>query len=429
MNTFDKDPKKKSFSRKEFLKKSLLTVGALTIVPRHVLGGNGFTAPSDQLTKAVIGVGAMGRGHLSYPGSRLVAVCDVDQNHLNRALSITPDGLRGYSDYRDVLEQDDVDIVHIVTPPHWHGKMAVDAANAGKDIWCEKPMTRTIGEGQEVVKAVERNGTIFRLNTWFRFRGNFYGMGTPVKPIKKLVNNDVFGWPLKVTLSETTGFNWKFVWRGRTDLTPQWIPEPLNYDMWLGPAPFKPYHEHRVHANFRGYWDYDGGGLGDMGQHYIDPAQYLLNKDDTNPIYVDVDAPQQHPDAASSWRRIEFTYEDGCKIVLDGENRDKDAAFIEGPKGKLYRDFQSDIPNIRQLADSLPEPDSQVTDFSEAVKERKQFALNEKNGHRSCNIVNLGIIAVRLGRSLEFDPETQTFVNDEAANRLIHQPMRSPWQI
>ncbi|MDZ7720764.1 MAG: Gfo/Idh/MocA family oxidoreductase [Balneolaceae bacterium] len=425
----DKDSKKKRFSRKDFLKKSILGLGAFTIVPRHVLGGNGYTAPSDQLTKAVIGVGGMGRGHLTYPGSKLIAVCDVDENHLSRALSMTPDGVRGYSDYREVLEQDDVDIVHIVTPPHWHGKMSVDAANAGKDIWCEKPMTRTIGEGQEVVKAVERNGTIFRLNTWFRFRSNFYGLGTTVKPIKKLVENDVFGWPLKVTLSETTGFNWKFVWRGKTDLEPQWIPEALDYNMWLGPAPYKPYHEHRVHSNFRGYWDYDGGGLGDMGQHYIDPSQYLLNKDHTNPIYVDVDAPQQHPDAASSWRRIEFTYDDGCKIVLDGENRDKDAAFIEGPKGKLYRGFQSDIPNIRKLADSLPEPKTQVTDFSEAVKKRKTFALNEKNGHRSCNIVNLGIIAVRLGRSLEFDPETQTIVNDEAANRMIHQPMRSPWQI
>lgn len=112
-----------------------------------------------------------------------------------------------------------MDIVYIVTPPHWHGKMAVDAANAGKDIWCEKPMTRTIGEGQQVVNAVKNNGTIFRLNTWFRFRGNFYGMGTTVNPIKKLVDNDVFGWPLKVTLNETTGFNWKFDWRGRTDLT------------------------------------------------------------------------------------------------------------------------------------------------------------------------------------------------------------------
>jgi predicted dehydrogenase len=338
-------------------------------------------------------------------------------------------GVNAYTDFRDLLQQKDVDVVHIATPPHWHGIMSVMAAEAGKDIWCEKPMTRTIGEGQDVVKAVERNGTIFRLNTWFRFRSNFYGMGTPVNPIKKLVENDVFGWPLKVTLSETTGFNWKFDWRGRTDLTPQWIPESLNYDMWLGPAPYKPYHQHRVHNNFRGYWDYDGGGLGDMGQHYIDPVQYLLDKDGTNPVYIDVDAPQQHPDAASSWRRIEFTYDDGCKIVLDGENRDTDAAFIEGPKGKLYRGFRSDIPNIRQLAVSLPEPASQVTDFSEAVRERKTFALNEKNGHKSCNIVNLGIIAVRLGRPLVFDPETETFVDDEAANRLIHQPMRSPWQI
>ncbi len=415
--------------RKNFIKKSILGIGAFTILPRHVLGGNGFTAPSDQLTKAVIGVGAMGRGHLNYPGSRLVAVCDVDANHLNRVLSITPAGVRSYHDYREVLEQDDIDIVHIVTPPHWHGVMAVDAANAGKDIWLEKPMTRTIGEGQKVVDAVRRNGSIFRLNTWFRFRGNFYGMGTTVNPIKNLVENDVFGWPLKVTLSETTGFDWKFDWRGRTDLTPQWIPESLDYNMWLGPAPYKPYHQHRVHDTFRGYWDYDGGGLGDMGQHYMDPVQYLLDKDDTNPVYIDVDAPQQHHDAASTWRRVEMTYRDGCKIVLDGENRDKDAAFIEGPKGKLYRGFRSDIPNIRELARSLPESKPQVTDFSEAVRERKTFALNEMNGHRSCNLVNLGIIAIRLGRSLEFDPENERFVNDDAANRLINQPMRSPWKI
>jgi myo-inositol 2-dehydrogenase / D-chiro-inositol 1-dehydrogenase len=393
------------------------------------LGGNGFTAPSDQLTKAVIGAGAMGRGHLNYPGSRLVAICDVDSSHLNRALSISPAGVRGYTDYREVLEQDDVDIVHIVTPPHWHGVMAVDAANAGKDIWLEKPMTRTIGEGQKVVDAVRRNGSIFRLNTWFRFQGNFYGMGTTVNPIKKLVENNVFGWPLKVTLSETTGFDWKFDWRGRTDLAPQWIPESLDYNMWLGPAPYKPYHRHRVHDTFRGYWDYDGGGLGDMGQHYLDPVQYLLDKDDTNPVYIEVDAPQQHYDAASTWRRVELTYKDGCKIILDGENKDKDAAFIEGPKGRLYRGFRSDIPNIRDLAKSLPEPKPQVTDFSEAVRDRKTFALNEMNGHKSCNLVNLGIIAVRLGRPLEFDPENERFVSDEAANRLINQPMRSPWRI
>lgn len=416
-------------NRKNFIKKSIGAIGAFTIIPRHVLGGNGYTAPSDQLTKAVIGVGVMGRGHLNYPGARLVAVCDVDSDHLDRALSVSDPGVRAYRDYREVLEQDDVDIVHIVTPPHWHGIIAVDAANAGKDIWCEKPMTRTIGEGIKVVEAVRRNGTIFRLNTWFRFQSNFYGMATPVKPIKKLVENGVFGWPLKVTVNNSTGFDWKFIWSGQPNLEPQWIPESLNYDMWLGPAPYKPYHEHRVHSTFRGYWDYDGGGLGDMGQHYLDPVQYILDKDDTNPVYITADAPQQHPEAATSWRRIEMTYEDGCRIVLDGENRDTDAAFIEGPEGKLYRGFRSDIPNIRELADSLPDPEPQLADFSEAVKNRRKFALNEQNGHRSCNIVNLGIAAVRLGRDLEFDPERQEFVGDDAANRLIRQPMRAPWHI
>ncbi|MEX0894325.1 MAG: Gfo/Idh/MocA family oxidoreductase, partial [Balneolaceae bacterium] len=310
-----------------------------------------------------------------------------------------------------------------------HGKMSVDAANAGKDIWCEKPMTRTIAEGQKVVDAVQRNGSIFRLNTWFRFQSGFYGMNTPVRPIKKLVENGVFGWPLKVTVNASTGFDWKFVWSGRPNLKPQWIPEALDYNMWLGPAPYKPYNEHRVHNTFRGYWDYDGGGLGDMGQHYLDPVQYFLDKDHTNPVSITADAPQQHPEAAASWRRIEMTYQDGCKIILDGEDRDKDAPYIEGPGGKLYRGFESDIPNIRELAASLPDPEPQITDFSEAVKNRRKFALNESNGHRSCNLVNLGIIAVRLGRPLEFDPESQRFVNDEAANRLINQPMRSPWHL
>lgn len=416
-------------NRKKFIKKSILGAGLFSIVPRHVLGGNGYTAPSDQLTKAVIGVGMMGKGHLTYPGARLVAVCDVDQNHLQQALNITGPGVKGYTDYREVLQQDDIDIVHIATPPHWHGKMAVDAAEAGKDIWCEKPMTRTIGEGKKVVDAVQRNGRIFRLNTWFRFEDIFYGMGTPVKPIKKLVENDVFGWPLKVTINESTGFNWKFNWTGLENLQPEWIPQDLDYDLWLGPAPYKPYSEHRTHVTFRGYWDYDGGGLGDMGQHYLDPVQYIIGKDHTSPVAITADAPQQHPDAVSSWRRIEMTYDDGCQIILDGENKDTDAAFIEGPEGKLFRGFQSDIPDIRRLAASLPDPEPQVTDFSQAVKNRQTFALNEANGHRSCTLVNLGKIAIRLGRDLKFDPETQQFIGDEAANRLINQPMRSPWKM
>lgn len=418
----------KKESRRSFLRQTSLAAAAFTIIPRHVLGGNGWVAPSDQLTKGVIGVGAMGRGHLKYEG-RTIALCDVDQNHLERAKEIVGGNVDTYTDFRELLLNKDIDVVHIVTPPHWHGIMAVEAAKAGKDIWCEKPMTRTIGEGLAVIDAVKRHDRMFRLNTWFRFSSNFYGMGVPVEPIKKLVENRVFGWPLKVTISGITGFNWKFYWSGKTNLKPEPVPKELDYDMWLGPAPYKPYNKDRVHANFRGYWDYDGGGLGDMGQHYMDPVQYLLEKDHTSPIRVEVDAPQQHPEAVGSWRRITYTYDDGCQIILDGENKDKDAKFIEGPDGWLNKGMESSFANIQQMIDELPAPTPQITSFSESVRTRQKFALNELNGHRSCNLINMGKIALRLGRNLQFDPVKQVFIDDDGANSLIHQPMRGHWNI
>jgi predicted dehydrogenase len=405
------------------------SVGAFTIVPRFVLGGAGYKPPSEELTKAVIGVGGMGMGHLGYPGARLLAVCDVDEQHLKQSLEKVGEGVKGYRDFREVLDRPDIDIVHIATPPHWHGLISIAAAEAGKDIWCEKPMTRTIAEGEKVIAAVQRNGRIFRINTWFRFRDTFYGFGTPVAPIKKVVDSGMLGWPLKVTIGETTGFGWKFYWSGRTDLVPEPVPPNLDYDFWLGPAPFKPYHPHRVHQTFRGYWDYDGGGLGDMGQHYIDPSQYLLGKDNESPVEIKVDAPQQHPDAVGSWRRIQMRYADGCEIILDGEGKDTNAAYIEGPKGKLYPGLRSDIPNLKEKLDQFPDPEPQLADFEKAVRTRQKFALNEANAHRSCTLVNLGKIAVRLGRNLRFDPKKQRCVGDDEANRLIDQPMRAPWHV
>ena len=332
-------------NRRNFLK----TAGGLallTIVPSRVLGGPKHVAPSDQLTKGIIGTGGIGRSSYHFTSDeqcRLVALCDVDKNHLASAVELGKQKfgqkLQTYHFYRDLINDPNVDIVHIATPPHWHGIMAVEAARAGKDIWCEKPMTRTIGEGKRVMEAVKRNGRIFRLNTWFRFQDTFYGLGTTVQPLKKLVDSGMLGWPLKVTISGATGFTWKFFWVGKENLTPQPVPAALDYDLWLGPAPYKPYNAHRTHQTFRGYWDYDGGGLGDMGQHYMDPVQYLLGKDNTSPVKVEVDAPQQHPDAIGIWRRIVYTYEDGCQIVLEGEGFESEGKvpYIEGPKGKVYK--------------------------------------------------------------------------------------------
>ena len=196
--------KQNGSDRRSFLKKSTAALFAFTIVPRHILGGSGYTAPSDQLTKGIVGVGGMGRGHIEYEGTRLLAVCDVDKNHLAMAIAQAGGNVDGYHDFRELIMRPDIDIVHIATPPHWHGIIAKMAAEAGKDIWCEKPMTRTIGEGIKLVKAVQEHGRMFRLNTWFRFKDQFYGLGTTVKPLKKLIDSGVLGWPLKVTVSGIT---------------------------------------------------------------------------------------------------------------------------------------------------------------------------------------------------------------------------------
>ncbi|KGI60980.1 Tat pathway signal sequence domain protein [Prevotella sp. DNF00663] len=424
--------------RRTFLKTAGV-LGLFTIVPRRVLGGNGFIAPSDQLTKGIIGVGGIGKtsNHFtSNQACRLTAVCDVDSKHLQQAVNLGKnrlgEDLKTYHDFRELIHQSNVDIVHIATPPHWHALMAVEAAKAGKDIWCEKPMTRTIGEGRKVVEAVQRYKRVFRLNTWFRFTDTFYGLGTTVTPLKKLVDSKMLGWPLKVRVSGATGFTWKFYWVGKDHLNVQPVPRELDYDMWLGPAPFKPYSAHRVHQTFRGYWDYDGGGLTDMGQHYLDPVQYLLGKDNESPVKVEVDAPQQHWDAVGIWRKITYTYADGCQIILEGEGYESKGKvpYIEGPEGKVYKGFECTIPDVMNKLAELPDPEPQRTDFLDCVRTRQKFALNEENGHCSCTLVNMATVALRLHRDvLNYDPKKEQFIDDDAANALVNQPMRGGWTL
>ena len=423
---------KRIFTRREFIAGSLAALATIQIVPRYLVGDAHDSAgkpPSETLTRAVIGVGGIGRTHVTglNTKAKLLAVCDVDEAHLREGLRLGGPDVKGYKDFRDVLRRKDIDVVHIATPPHWHALIASAAAAAGKDIWCEKPMTRTISEGESVVAAVAKHQRIFRLNTWFRFEGPFYGMGITVKHLKKAVQNGLLGWPIKVTLSASTGFNWKFRWIGRTDLTPQPVPPELDYNLWLGPAPYKPYHPHRVHGTFRGYWDYDGGGLGDMGQHYLDPVQYILSKDGESPVEIEADAPAQDSDAVGSWHRIRMAYADGCEIILDGENQDRTAAFLSGPYGRIHRGFESDIPEFEAKLSQMPDPEPQLTDFTEAVRTRRKFALNEVNGHRSCTLVNLAKVAVQTGRVLHFDSNSQRFVNDAEADGYVSQGMRGSW--
>jgi len=446
-------------NRRDFLK-TTAAFGAFNIIPAKVLWGS--TAPSNQLTRALIGFGciAHSENHLPYKGSRLVGLCDPFDYRVQQGLIAAEKSgwgrIKAYKNFIELLADPGVDIVHICTPPHWHGVQSVMAAKAGKDIWCEKPMTRTVGEGKRVMEVVQREKRMFRLNTWFRFKDPFYGFGTPVKPIRQVVENNLVsgpGEPMRCVFGVGQGFSWKFGWSGRVNETPQSVPKGFDYEMWLGPAPYKPYTDYRVGTSFRGYWDYDSGGLGDMAQHYLDPLQYLLCKDETSPVKIDYEGPKQHPEAVGSFDRITLTYADGTEVILDGNESLKDEPFLKGTRGTVWScktaegkvrtwtteqeaegqmftmtDAQGKALDVRKILKDLPEPAPQVTDFMESVRTRKTFALNEANGFRSSTMFNLGIVAWRMGRGFTFDPVSLHAKDDPMAERLLYQDLREPWK-
>ena len=416
-----------------------------SIAPARVLWGD--TAPSNQLTRALIGFGCIAHSanHLPFKGSRLIGLCDPWKERQDYGLVCAEKSgwgkVKAYKNFMALLADKDVDIVHICTPPHWHGCMSVMAANAGKDIWCEKPMTRTVGEGKRVMEVVKAKKRMFRLNTWFRFQGTFYGFGTTVEPIRQVVENGLLGkGPMKCTFGAGQGFGWKFGWSGRVNAAPEPVPAGLDWNMWLGPAPYKPYTAHRAGTSFRGYWDYDSGGLGDMAQHYLDPLQYLLCKDETSPVKIDYKGPKQHPECVGRFDRITLTYDDGTTVDLDGDETLTGEPLLRGangmcvyPKakgGKTLRLVDKDGKELdaEKILAELPKPAPQQTDFIDSCKNRKTFALNESNGFRSCTMFNLGIAAERLGRGFRFDPVSLRAVDDPAADRFLYQSMREPWR-
>jgi len=429
--------RKPKLTRRKFLKSSAAAAAAFYIVPRHVLGGPGYTPPSEVITRAVIGTGGMGMaGHVTVnPEGRppeTLAVCDVDSKHLANAMRKTGRGCDAYSDFRRVLDRNDIDTIHIATPPHWHALIGIAAIQAGFDVLEEKPFTRTIHEGAVYRDTVQRYGRIVQVNTHFRF-GDYYGYGAS-KLLRKICQSGVLGSPLTVRVGPGQGLNWKIkMWSGRTNQPPERVPEQLDYNFWLGPAPLKPYFAHRVHQSFRGYWDYDGGGLSDMGQHYLDPVQYYLDKDDNSPVEISaVGQWPQHPDAVQLWESVTLKYADGDTIILHsgewGAPEPQGKPFIEGPRGKVFKNYRTDPPGLFDQLDAVPDPDPLVT-FETAIKTRQKTGGNEAVAHRSCTLVNLATIAIRLGRTLHYDPRAERFINDEQANRLVHEPMRSPWHV
>jgi len=416
----------KQITRRAFLG-GTAGAAAFNIVPRHVLGGPGHTPPSEELTRAVIGTGAQGMGHIR---GRVLAICDVDKHHLERGLQRAGKDAKGYTDFREVIARDDIDIVHIPTPPHWHALISIAAAQAGKDVFSEKPTTRFLHEGRVLVNTINRYGRVYASNTW--------GRRAYHRQLRKLISSGRLGTPLTVRLTKRHGCNFKVrQWSGRPDLAPEAVPSHLDYNMWLGPSPKKPYNPGRVHQRFRCYWDYDGGGLTDMGQHYWDPIQYALGKEYTGPVEIEAYAPwPAHHDAVGMWGRCTVRYKDGTTVIFEsgewGTPEPGQHAFIEGPDGKVLHmnKMDTDPPNLFREVKSFPDPPPLVH-FDTAVRRRcKPSAKPDvEAAHRSCSVVQLCNVAIRMGRKIRWDPVKELVIDDEAANRLINVPMRAPWHL
>jgi predicted dehydrogenase len=345
-------------------------------------------------------------------GVNKVAECDV--KWVGAA-----DNKTRYTDFRRVLERQDVDVVAIGTPPHWHALIAIAAMQAGKDVLCEKPMTRTLAEGRAVAEAARRYGRIFQICTFGRFSAS--------KDRSKILTRKILQSGLvkqsPVVHVQRGGFKVK-EWSGLVNAKPQPVPANLDWDLYCGPSPLKPYHPHRFGGTHRGYWDYENGGMGDMGQHYFDPVTWTLGKDDTAPVEIESHAPPAHHEACGMWGWVELKYADGTTLVLDS-----------GEWGKPYDRKQArgisadDLPEEdRRKLDALPDP-GPLLSFGEAVRARKPAGGNADAAYRTVSILHLANLSIRLGRKIRFDPDRHECPGDAEANRLVSQPMRAPWRL
>ena len=410
-------------TRRELLGGAAAAAG-LTIVPRHVLGGPGKAPPSETLGVGLVGCGGQGGedvrsyiGHTRTP-YRMVACCDVDKGRLARAVKKWP-GAAPYTDFRRLVERKDVDVVSVATPPHWHALITLAAMEAGKDVLCEKPMTRFIAEGRAVADAARRYGRVFQIGTSGRFGA--YGSARS-RQIHKIMRSGLLK-DCKAVWIQRKGFRVKD-YCGMVTLTPQPVPAHLDWDMYCGPSPLQPYHPHRFGWSHRYYWDYEGQGLADFGQHYLDPMQWIYGKDDTSPVEVEAYAPPAHPECGGMWGWAELKYADGFTIVLDGGEW---GPPYDRKKPRHVELNDLDAASRKKLA-ALPDPPRPLT-FPEAVRARKPSAGHAEAAHRAATILHLSNIAIRCGRKIRYDPVKEQVIGDDFANRLVNQPMRAPWRL
>jgi len=428
--------KKHSTTRRQFIKQSVALSAAFavpTIIPAAALGRNGATAPSERITMGVIGSGLQGTDNMnSFLGFRdvqMVAIADVDKKHRDAAAGIVNEKYGNkqcatYNDFRELNDRSDIDAVIIATPDHWHCLNAIDAVKKGKDVYVQKPLAWSMEEGRALCDAVAKHGRVLQTGSQQRSDGRF-------RRACELVRNGRIG-ALKYVNIGIPGNN-------RT-CEPTWSPEPVpegfDYDLWLGPAPWEEYHHQRCHYEFRFILDYSGGQVTNFGAHNIDIAQWGLGMDDSGPVEVSGNGifPESGLFNTATKTYFECRYANGVELVC---KTGKFGMTFEGTEGTIYVDRRSIAATPEDILKEkigdgdiqLYKSDNHYRNFADCVKSRKDPICNAEVGHRSSTVCNLGNIAMRLGRTLAWDPQAERFVNDDEANTYLGREIRGDWSL
>lgn len=426
-------------TRREFIAKTSLAAGAVTILPRFVLGGKGHIGPNDKITLGFIGCGRQARDLVRYfsalPEVQVVAGCEVDKMKLDWFINWVNayyaekrevSGYKscdGYNLYEDLIARSDIDAVVIATPDHWHAIPAIAAMKAGKDVYCEKPLSHTIREGRAMVKAARRYKRVFQVGSMQRSWRDF-------RHACELVYNGYLGRVKKVMVNVGDPSY-------PCDLPAEPTPPYLDWDRWLGPAPVRPYNpilsppvEQTHYPRWRFYNEYGGGIIADWGTHMFDIAQWALGKDHSGPVTFIPPADKK------AVRGLRMIYADGIELTHEDFGRGWAVRFI-GSEGTLdvSRDFLESVPEnivgqqIKPSDKRLYFSDNHYTNWTRAIRDRSIPVADVETGHRSASICQIANIAYHLNRKLEWDPVKEAFRKDPEANKRRGKEYREPYTL
>jgi predicted dehydrogenase len=427
---------KKTSSRRGFLGRTLAIGGGLGAPAIFPAGFLGAQAPSEKILTGHIGLGGMGTGHLNFFRKYAGALCDVDTSHLNRAARIIGRYVPKYRDFRDLLDQKNLDGVLIATPDHWHGVMAVMACEAGKDVYVQKPSSSTIEEGRAMLNAAQRCGRVMQVGSQGRSTHAAYASASYVR-------NGMIGKVKEVDC-------WHYenpVGGGKPNGPP---PSNLDWNMWLGPMRYMDYNVERVHFNFRWFLEFGGGQIRDRGAHVMSCALFIMNADGQMPTYVEAtgkapehgiwDCPTKmeikyvfkDPDWVMYWRQPGKGHAHAPGKVHGFGSKyigDKGALVVGGGDGGTHAEKKALEYKIPAGGNFPYKSPGHEQDFINAVRSRKKPIMTIEAGHAVGTLCILGNISYRLGRGLNWDAKNERVIGDEEANRLIARPNRSPWRV